>query len=754
MADRKSRQLIPLRDTVGGFFKKRGWFRTERLLTNWYMLANDDIAVLIDTVKPKIVNLFVHGRYGTLRALLYDTGWNAAMSNWVYGIVPCCRRDGRTLLPLRFGAKITEPESVEFDPIHRRLVLKGLRFFATARPGDVVSSAIQVTGLAAIPQVDDEPQDQAIRADWTIQLADRGLDVSVNFTGPAESPTLLSFWYPLFTHAGNDPIDCQANQPIDAKSKVSLTDDHGRLPRLEIKCDSRPITLHPRSESSLRGACRLAVETGPTLSIRLKPNDVTLDVNPHLNANRNEKLTVLADDQPTLEIDGADVDAKFIPRGKGCWRGVVKLADGEHHLVARTDKGQSARRIFAHGDPRKKLKPTAKAYLKLQYKNGPLAGLFPYVCHADSLKPIHRWRGADLGASPSRGIRVAWFLTALCELLDDKKLIEALWRHLNAHLAACRRFDDGSAAPPPNLQPDGTPVASREEALDPSSLFETVTACTIAYRLYKRHDQPERARQCLEWAAAFAKTIANIQQPDGSFRRQCPSGTPTPCDDQPPAAPTPLCLLEYIRVLEQETTHVLDMTPDPLRRIIADHIANADTPTANDSNAFAALATQQLLSQLLNPNNNKPADAKAAIDAAKLSTYLCPFYPDRPQFYMTQANVEISQSHAAPLAAQQTDKPQTAGVTLMGKPNPADLNQTVMALALLRYRDDQVGLLLARHALASRLSTAILPSGAFCPCEIDVPGYAFKQTDYTITDANAAATALALLQLATDEPIL
>ena len=84
--------LIPEEEPIAEYFKERGWFKTEKLLDSWFMLSNHSISVLVDTVKPRIVNIFTHGRYGTLRALLYDSGWNAAMSNWLFGILPCYRR--------------------------------------------------------------------------------------------------------------------------------------------------------------------------------------------------------------------------------------------------------------------------------------------------------------------------------------------------------------------------------------------------------------------------------------------------------------------------------------------------------------------------------------------------------------------------------------------------------------------------------------------------------------------------------------
>lgn len=45
---------------------------TRKLLDAWYLLAGKNMAVLVDTVKPRLFKFFAFGRYGTLQQLLYD----------------------------------------------------------------------------------------------------------------------------------------------------------------------------------------------------------------------------------------------------------------------------------------------------------------------------------------------------------------------------------------------------------------------------------------------------------------------------------------------------------------------------------------------------------------------------------------------------------------------------------------------------------------------------------------------------------
>ena len=44
--------------------------RTQKLLEAWYLLASHNVAVLVDTVKPRAFKLFAFGKVGTLQQLL------------------------------------------------------------------------------------------------------------------------------------------------------------------------------------------------------------------------------------------------------------------------------------------------------------------------------------------------------------------------------------------------------------------------------------------------------------------------------------------------------------------------------------------------------------------------------------------------------------------------------------------------------------------------------------------------------------
>ena len=143
------------------------------------------------------------------------------------------------------------------------------------------------------------------------------------------------------------------------------------------------------------------------------------------------------------------------------------------------------------------------------------------------------------------------------------------------------------------------------------------------------------------------------------------------------------------------------------------------------------------------------------MDAAKLSIYLCAFYPDFPQFYMIQACIDVASHVCCSLEDMVVSGEwKMSGVSLMSKGDMDDYNQANMGGALLRHFKEDVGLIPARYALASRLSTAILDNGAVCECEVDVPGYRFKKTEFTMADVNAATLGLTLFHYATDIPMV
>ena len=62
-------------DAWSDFFPKTDLsesFKTRKLLEAWYLLAGENVAALVDTVKPRISKLFAFGKFGTLQQLLYD----------------------------------------------------------------------------------------------------------------------------------------------------------------------------------------------------------------------------------------------------------------------------------------------------------------------------------------------------------------------------------------------------------------------------------------------------------------------------------------------------------------------------------------------------------------------------------------------------------------------------------------------------------------------------------------------------------
>ena len=770
--------LLPFDKPIAEHFRENGWFKTGKLLSSWYMLSNKNISVLIDTVKPKIVNIFVYGKYGTLRALLYDTGWSAAMSDWLFGIVPVYQKSGEYYMPIQYGAVVTESDNVEFDSDNNSLIMKGLRFFPSDRKGDPVSSAIDVVGY------DEEEKEKRlaggateIRADWGIRLLENAIEMSVSYSDSVESQRLVTFWHPIFTHSicgqngRAESIEYAKNAILNGKDEVKLTDEQGRMPQITISSAESRISIQPRSEKTLRGAYRLPVEIfGDQIlktRITIEPNDVTLEVNPHIDADTEQRITVFADDKPVLHISGEDAQVQFEQVNEGIWTGKVNLPDGEHFLLAKTCRGQSSRRIFAHGDPRNKMKKVGETYLKLQYKEGPLKDLFPYVYYVGTLEPITEWWGANEGTCGSYAIRLCSLLAALYELFNDRRFSDSLFKKLSAHYEKCHKFKDGSVMPPPDLQPDGTLVPGSEEWPRPWNQFEAVKAYTLAYHTFKRHNEEDRAIKCLEWAAGYAKTIINMQRPNGSLHERYRFGTFEPCIDKVFLTPMSLGLTEYIKALDVEGVSFLGMTPDRVRQIITDQVDYARSlpesdfkmlaggeASGNSPSWFTLFSTGRMLSRYAYPEDVRDDD-RLAMDAAKLSIYLCAFYPDYPQFYMIQACIDVASHVCCSLGEMvAADWKKMCGVSLMSKGDMDDYNQALIGAALLRHGKEDIGLLPIRYALASRLSTAILDNGEVCECEVDVPGYRFRKTEFTMADVNAATLGETLFQYATDIPIV
>ena len=75
------------------------WFpRTQKLMEAWFVLSNEDISVVVDSVKPRILQVFAHGRFGRLQQIIYGTNGHERYAG-LWGIVAAYYPEGKRFLP-------------------------------------------------------------------------------------------------------------------------------------------------------------------------------------------------------------------------------------------------------------------------------------------------------------------------------------------------------------------------------------------------------------------------------------------------------------------------------------------------------------------------------------------------------------------------------------------------------------------------------------------------------------------------------
>ncbi len=736
---------------LGELFRQRGWLKTEKLLDGWYMLANDNVAVLVDVVKPRIMAVFVHGKFGTWRQLLYDTPWNSAMSNGVWGIVPAYQRtvQGQRVrfLPIKKGGVITEPEEVRFDPEGCSLEMVGLTFFS--RDGKLSS---------------------ATKGNWRIRLEGDALSIEVDYPEEAEGSQLLTHWYPEYTSCRKGQQMWPTALPYDKDVQTKLTgtvvlnDAKGRLPRLTIDPGAGgAIDLQAGRDTARGGAYRLHVQCiggkSQRVTFVLVPNPVTLRINPQINAAAPQLVTVFANEnmyageKPTLEADGKSIKASFKRTAPGRWDGSVVLPDGEHTLVARVGNAVSTRRIFALADPTEKIVRVADCLLKLQWKTPALDGLMPYSYWIKTLKPRLWHGGKEEAVCGSYMIRICHVLAAAAVLTDDAKYTDGLFKMIAAHVRVSHKFEDGSLMPPPDLREDGSLQPGCEGWPRPYNQFEAVKGLMDAYRVFQGRGDKKRADQCLEWACGFAKTLIGMQRPDGGLHYRYRFGTFQPCKPMGVfKTPMGFAVMDLADVMERRGLRLVDVGSEELRGIVRRQIDYARSlpktsfkmlsgseAMPNSSAWFASFALGRMLTRRAYPEDVRDDD-RLAMEGAKLMVYHTVLYPDLAEFYMIPGNTE-----------QYVIPEESSFHGLMHKGDMDDTNTAVLGLSLLRVYKDPIGLVMARYAMGARLTTSIFDNGAVCENEANVPGYKNKWTHVSYADVNSATIGYTGFQYATGQ---
>jgi hypothetical protein len=306
-----NKQVMGLEAELGSFLEERGFLRTGVLLDNWYVLSNKNLTILVDTIRPRIVQVFAHGSLGTFQMMLYSPRGDWEMGSGLWGIIPVFQlgklRGGylpgetelKRFFPLRHSHNPETPASllpnfpkeVIFDAEGNRLTMRGVTFYEEDGKQSFVVPFLEV------------------------QLGGNILKLHVEYPKDAWRTEVLSQWYPLYGRWVDEVEGADGMLNYDEgfqalfSKRVTLIDRHGRMPRVTITSQRHVLQISSRRDYEMKGAFRLDVSAigkvrVDDISFEFTPNPVTLLLNPQINAGRPQPVIVYSEEKAQLLVDG------------------------------------------------------------------------------------------------------------------------------------------------------------------------------------------------------------------------------------------------------------------------------------------------------------------------------------------------------------------------------------------------------------------------------------------------------------------
>jgi len=690
------------------------WFlKTQKLMEAWYVLSNEDVSVVVDSVKPRILQVFTHGRFGRLQQLIYNTNGRERYAG-LWGIVPAYYLKGRKFLPFIHDDRSYEdnrPQAIDFDERRNRIRLSGIRCFS-------------------------EDREEAKRMDMEVSLEGNRIRVSVSYPQEAERGEISSVWYPLytdyygeskeekkdieyFTDGYNDIYHDHFDRIIGREMR--LVDRFWRMPELRVVSQNGQCRLISQSDRERGNAFRLQVliesKGDDEVTFELLPNPVTVKVNPLVAAGKQVAIEILSEEKPEVFLDGKEIQVKG---GGGHFLAEARVEEGKHSVEAVTGLGKSVGTFWALGDPIPKLLKMGKAAARLPWKKPPLENIVPYFYYLDGPEPALR-----VGMSYcSHSLRIFPIIVTASLITEDRKYVDRAFECLKALSEKAHQFENGDLLLPIILDKEGKPAGQYLNGCRPSDLGIMVRAFLYTYRGFKYFGDDEKAKRCLDYALRYARTLLRMQEKDGCFfpRYRYPSLEPVP-NSEPKGTVNnwAVQIWELANILEEKGRQEAKI----LRDIVLKHIdyllekgnllrvtgGGEDEP--NNLDSLATTSTYLTMKYLATGDEEYKRYAE---DAFKMAACQTTIYIDQPQNYFFATH---------PGEAPYSNQPDG----LLCKGGMHDLTLGEAGLFLKKHLGFEFGEAVASCGFADRLAESVLDNGAVYGVIIDVPNYHYRRED-------------------------
>ncbi len=690
---------------------------TRKLMEAWYILAGDGVAVLVDTVKPRIYRVFTFGRFGTLQQLVYDTD-GTEQDKGHYGIVPTYTAGEKKFYPFVHRAmdfRDNAPEKIVFEPKHNLLRMEGIQCFDDdGRVGGKLGFEIRVKGKKII--------------------------VATDFPSRADRYECSVGLYPLFTeYQGHADIQFRPVEYFEygilgiyqpkfdrvLGKQLLLKDRQGRIPGLKISSRTGECRLMSRTDWERGNAFKLDVvvegkSPRQVIEYEFLSNPVTVHSKPFYFAGRTERLEIAAREKPAVTVDGKPIPVRA--KGAGKFEVKISLTEGKHDLLAENRSGRSKRTICAVGAPDEKLVKMGDAVCQLPWTKGPNKNIMPYFYYFDPLEAAGRGETPDNSAAyGSHSLRAFCILTPAAILTGKRKYVDRAYESLSAVIKKAHRFENGDLLLPHEIDQDGKPYLL--DACRPSDLGLMVRALLYTYQGFLYFKDERKAGRCLEWAYHFAHTLTRMQQPNGSFfpRYHFPNLESLAHEPMGTVNNWAIQIWELANLYER----VDRRKAAELKEVCVKHadFLLAKTPSMlritgggeDPPNYMDGLSSSSLFLMIKYLATGEERYKKYAEECFLMGALTTTIHVDQPQNYFKANSAWLPPYYNQP--------------PLPNKGGMHDLTMIDAGLFLKKYLNYDFGESVAAYNFADRQVDSVMPNGAIYGMIVEAPNYSYRRED-------------------------
>jgi len=692
------------------------FLKTEKLGESWYVLSNEDVSVLVDTVKPRIFMVYVHGQFGTLQQLIYHpNGYEREMGMW--GIVPTYYVDGEKFFPFLHVKHVkgiyldNPPEKVVFDRRQNRIKMVGVKCFS-------------------------EEKRKLGNITMEILLNNNKIKLVVDYPKEAERTEVSSVWYPLYNKYRQNDIsewrDIEYFQegfmghyePYFEKmvdKNINLFDKYGRVPQIRISSFGKSCYLKSGTDPHRGNVFNLQIlikgdNKRDKVIFEFLPNPISIRVNPLITAGKSERVEIYSKEKPKVYLDEQVISVT--KEKEGVYKTKIIARKGKHILFVRTTQGVSCRKFYAVGEVEPSLVKMGKTAVKLPWKTMSLNNIVPSMYTLDSLEPRLR-----IGVSFIHAYRIIPVIITTALISKDKSYVNRAFECVEAVVKKSHQFDNGDLLTPIGWDSEGKPALTN--ASRPSDLGIIIRA--LLYTYYGlRYFKDNRAKRCLDYASSYAHTLLRMQNSDGGF---CCRNTYPDLKGVPKAEGRGTVNNWIIQVWELANIYegVNSVRANELKQMCIRYIdwyffkrkpnalrvCGSGENAPNHTDALANLSAFALVKYL---SSGEEIYKQYAEQAFKMAAFTCMHFIDQPEHSFFPALYKLGQFYNQP-----------DGVLSYGGMH--DLEIIEAGLFLKKYLNFDFGEYVASYNFGDRLAAYIKDNGAIYGFVAKAPNYYYRRED-------------------------